>query len=633
MKRRQWVHAAASSARPGPELLPAGGVRLRLWAPACSRVRVAFYDPTAAMTSRLVDMQRMAAGWHELVEPAARAGWRYHFVLPDEQRVPDPASRFQPQDVHGPSEIVDPQAYRWNDAAWQGLPWHRAVIYELHVGTFTAQGTFAAAMARLDHLVALGVTAVQLMPLADFPGRWNWGYDGVLPYAPDSTYGRPEDLKRLIDAAHARGLMMLLDVVYNHFGPEGNYLGRYAPAFFTDRHQTPWGAAIDFDGPYSAEVRRFVIENALYWLTEFHFDGLRIDAVHALRDDSARHLLAELADRVHAACPGAHLILENQANEARWLRRDEHGRPLRFTAQWNDDLHHVLHVAATGEDAGYYADYSGDVPKLARALAEGFCFQGEVMPYRGRPRGEPSATLPPVAFVAFIQNHDRIGNRAFGDRLSKIATPAALRAIAAVYLLLPQVPMLFMGEEWAASQPFLFFCDFSGELGAAVRAGRRREFGRFPQFREERLQSQVPDPQSPRTFESSKLLWEEMDAPHHRVWFEFYRRLLAVRHASIIPLLPLIEGSAGSAVIHPTGVVQVQWRLKDRGTLRVTLNLSDQPAPAGPIERGEVLWQEGLQEGPEGLGAWFVRWALLQEDKPADSYKSSRRTGAGRGVR
>jgi maltooligosyltrehalose trehalohydrolase len=613
------VSRAMNQPRPGPELLASGGICFRLWAPACSLVRIAFYDPAGSPVGALLDMRAVADGWHEYVEPAARAGWKYHFVLPDGLRVPDPASRFQPDDVHGPSEVVDPQTYRWRDATWSGQPWHRAVVYELHIGTFTPEGTFAAAMGRLDHLVALGVTALQLMPVADFPGRWNWGYDGVLWYAPDSTYGRPEDLKQLIDAAHDRRLMVLLDVVYNHFGPEGNYLGLYAPAFFTDRRRTPWGAAINYDGPDSTEVRHFAINNAVYWLTEFHFDGLRIDAVHALYDDSARHLLDELAERVHAACPRAHLILENQANEARRLARDGRGHPSHFTAQWNDDLHHVLHVAATGERAGYYADYCGDLPKLARALAEGFSFQGEVMPYRGRPRGEPSATLPPLAFVAFIQNHDRIGNRAFGERLSQLSAPAALRAIAAVYLLLPQVPMLFMGEEWAASQPFLFFSDFAGELGAAVRAGRRREFARFPEYQDALRQLQIPDPQSPHTFESSKLAWAEVREPSHLTWLQFYRQLLAVRHASIIPLLPLIEGSAGSTAISSAGVVLVRWRLKDAGLLRVILNLSDRPAAAGPLEDGQTLWQEG-QVMPDSLGPWFVRWKFSLGGRPVDSY-------------
>jgi malto-oligosyltrehalose trehalohydrolase len=592
----------------GAQVLASGGVRFRLWAPACSQVRVALYDTGASAVSRLVDMRSAAGGWHELTDGAARAGWRYHFVLPDGQRVPDPASRFQPGDVHGPSEVVDPHGYRWNDAGWRGLPWHRAVIYELHVGAFTPEGTFTAVIGHLGHLVDLGVTALQIMPVADFPGRYNWGYDGALLYAPDATYGRPEDLKSLVDAAHAHGLMVLLDVVYNHFGPEGNYLSLYAPAFFSTR-RTPWGAGNSYDGPDSPEVREFVIQNAIYWLTEYHIDGLRIDAAHAIVDESEKHLLDELADRVQAACPRAHLILENQNNEARRLMRDAQGKPRQFTAQWNDDLHHVLHVAVTGEAAGYYADYLGDAHKLSRAIAEGFCFQGEIMPYRGRPRGQPSATLPPIAFIAFIQNHDRIGNRAMGDRLSHCAAPAALRAIAAVYLLLPQVPMIFMGEEWAAAQPFPFFCDFAGELADAVRAGRRKEFAAFPGFESEASRSRIPDPQAQQTFESAKLVWEDLTDSEHANWLQFYQQLLCVRHTAIIPLLPLIAGSSSSAVTSPAGVVQVQWRVPEHGVLRLAANLTDQPVTAPPMQDAECLWQEGAS-GPAELSAWFVRWSF-----------------------
>jgi maltooligosyltrehalose trehalohydrolase len=349
------------------------------------------------------------------------------------------------------------------------------VIYELHVGTFTPEGNFQAIIGKLDYLVDLGVTAIEMMPIADFPGRRNWGYDGVLPFAPDSIYGRPDDLKALVDAAHACGIMVFLDVVYNHFGPDGNYLAAYAPQFFNNNRTTPWGAAINYDGPHSRPVRDFAIHNALYWIKEFHLDGLRLDAVHAITDLGPRHLLDELAERVRAAAGArhVHLILENEENAATTLLRNARGQPLHYTAQWNDDLHHVLHVAATGEAAGYYREYKGDTDKLGRALAEGFAFQGEMMAYRGKPRGESSAHLPPGAFVAFIQNHDQIGNRAFGDRLGRIAPPEAVRAVAAMYLLAPQTPMLFMGEEWGASHPFPFFCDFGGELSGAVRNGRR----------------------------------------------------------------------------------------------------------------------------------------------------------------
>ena len=351
------------------------------------------------------------------------------------------------------------------------------------------------------------------MPISDFPGGRNWGYDGVLPYAPDSSYGRPDDLKALVDAAHARGIAVLLDVVYNHFGPDGNYLPVYAPAFFTDRHKTPWGAAINYDGQHAEPVREFVIHNALYWIEEFHLDGLRFDAVHAIMDDSDKHLLEELAERVRACAPTGRSTCCSRTRTtmpAGCCAVD--GAPVHYTAQWNDDVHHVLHVAATHERTGYYADYEGNTDQLGRALAEGFAFQGEMMPYRGSPRGEPSAALPPGAFVAFIQNHDQIGNRAFGERLSAIATPEAMRAIAAIYLLLPQMPMLFMGEEWGAPQPFPFFCDFEGELADAVREGRRAEFARFPEFQDPEQRDRIPDPQAESTFASAKLDWTAVDS-------------------------------------------------------------------------------------------------------------------------
>ncbi|MDP9066190.1 MAG: alpha-amylase family glycosyl hydrolase, partial [Pseudomonadota bacterium] len=344
----------------GTDLLDEGGVRFRLWAPRFEQMKLAFYRAAQDEAPVLLPMQSVEDGWHEISVDEAGAGSRYSFELPDGMRVPDPVSRFQPSDVHGPSEVIDPAEYAWQDPAWQGRPWHEAVIYEMHIGTFTQAGTFRAAIDRLAHLADLGVTAIELMPIGDFPGRRNWGYDGVLLYAPDSTYGRPGDLKALIDAAHGRGIMVILDVVYNHFGPDGNYLPVYAPAFFTDRHKTPWGAAVNFDGPHSRPVREFVIHNALYWIEEYHFDGLRFDAVHAIIDDSSRHVLSELAERVRAIRPNAHLILENEENQGSLLTRGVEGTPAHYTAQWNDDLHHVLHVVATAEKSGYYADYADD---------------------------------------------------------------------------------------------------------------------------------------------------------------------------------------------------------------------------------------------------------------------------------
>jgi len=600
----------------GAEVQPDGAVRFRLWAPTHERINLELDDRSEPLPMRQTD-----DGWHELTTDRARPGTRYGFVLPDGLRVPDPASRHQPKDVHGQSEVVDPTAYNWADAGWRGRPWEEAVVYELHVGAFTPEGTFQAAIGKLDHLVALGVTAIELMPIGDFPGKRNWGYDGVLPYAPDSEYGRPEDLKVLVDAAHARRLMVLLDVVYNHFGPEGAYLHAIAPNTFTDRHKTPWGAAINMDGSDSGPVRNYFIHNALYWIEEFNLDGLRLDAVHAILDESPRHLLDELAERVHAAAPDrhVHLILENEENAAHRLERREGGPegitqgdsvPKSFTAQWNDDVHHVLHVAATGDDQGYYADYKGDTAKLGRALAEGFAFQGDHMPYRGRPRGEHSAHLPPTAFIGFIQNHDQIGNRPFGDRLTAIASPEAVRAVAAIYLLLPQIPMLFMGEEWGAAQPFPFFCDFEPALAEAVRQGRREEFARFPEFHDPVTRDRIPDPTAEETFASAKLAWDDVLRAPHAGWLDWYCRVLATRHEAIIPRLPEIR-SGGRFDVVGEGAVVVRWPLGDSSAeLMLATNLSGVPVSGFPPAEGDVLWREGEQDDEGWFGPWAVRWSI-----------------------
>ncbi len=589
----------------GAQIVEDGAVRFRVWAPGHAAVALDLDGAPATLP-----LAARGEGWHERVTDAAGVGSRYRFVLPDGLRVPDPASRHQPGDVHGPSEVIDPASYPWRDGAWRGRPWHEAVLYELHIGTFTPGGTFRSAIERLDHLVALGVTALQIMPVADFPGRRNWGYDGVLPFAPDAAYGRPEDFKALIEAAHARGLMVLLDVVYNHFGPDGNYLHALAPSFFTDRHATPWGAAINVDGPDSGPVRAFFIANALYWLSEFHLDGLRLDAVHAILDDSPVHILDELAAAVRAALQDRHihLILENEENHAHRLARSAEGTPRAYTAQWNDDVHHVLHVAATGEGEGYYADYRGDTAKLARALAEGFAFQGEVMPYRGHPRGQASAHLPPEAFVAFVQNHDQIGNRAFGERLSTLAVPEAVRACAAVLLLSPQIPMLFMGEEWAATQPFLFFCDFGAGLADAVREGRRAEFARFPAFQDPDARARIPDPLAEATVAASTLRWEDLEAAPHAEALAWHRRILALRHAELVPRLPRIRRGGAGRVIGD-GAVTVVWTIEGGGTLGLDANLSPRAVAGFAPPRGRVLWQEGSADG-EPFAPWSVRWSL-----------------------
>jgi malto-oligosyltrehalose trehalohydrolase len=588
----------------GPCVLPAGGARFRLWAPSQPRIALVLDDEAPR------DMQRGADGWHVLDVFEVDEGVHYGFQLPDGRIVPDPASRRQPNNVHGMSEWLDTARFEFG-VRWPGRRWEELVLYELHVGAFTREGTFAAAISRLDELVELGITALQLMPIADFPGLRNWGYDGVYPYAPDASYGAPHDLVRLIDAAHARGMAVLLDVVYNHFGPEGNYLRLYAPEFFSERHRTPWGAALNVDGPQSRPVRDFFVENALFWLREYRLDGLRLDAVHAIVDDGPTHVLHEIATRVRAAITDrpVHLVLENEDNTASLLRRDADGRPPLFTAQWNDDIHHALHVAASRECFSYYEEYLDDTRLTARAIGEGFAFQGEVMRCRGRARGEDSTDLPPAAFVSFIQNHDQVGNRAFGERLGRLTSVQRLRAVAAVYLLAPQVPMLFMGEEWNARQPFLFFCDFHGELADAVRQGRRDEFRKFPQFADPVHREHIPDPQDPATFERSKLDWDDRLLPEHAEWLSWYQRILATRREVVVPLIADIRGAGAT---HPIArnAVFVSWSAGEGRRLRLSANLSDDPCEF-PLDRGRAIWHEGGAPGRTGLPPWTVRWTLI----------------------
>ncbi len=591
----------------GAEIQTDGSVRFRLWAPAVSAVLLKIEG-----REERLPLTAQQEGWHELITSDVEPGSRYWYCLPDGMQVPDPASRFQPADVHGPSEVIDPAAYEWKDGDWANRPWSEAVLYELHVGTFTEEGTFLAAIEKLDHLVELGVTGIEIMPVADFPGSRNWGYDGVLLYAPDSSYGRPEDMKALIDAAHRRGLMVLLDVVYNHFGPDGNYMPSYAPQIFTDHHKTPWGNAVNYDSEGSRHVREFIIHNALYWIEEFHLDGLRLDAVHAIKDDGPKHVLDELAERVRALAaprPG-HLVLENESNQARRLVRDKDGVPKEFTAQWNDDMHHVLHTAATLESNGYYGDYKDDSEKLGRALAEGFAFQGEVMQATEAPRGEPSAFLPPGAFIAFMQNHDQIGNRAFGERINAIASPEAVHAIASVYLLLPQTPMLFMGEEWGSSQPFPFFCDFEGELGELVRKGRRDEFKNFPEFQDPEQRERIPDPQAEETFLAGKLDWAQMNEEVHAEWIRWYKRILKVRKQEIVPLVQAMGGDAGSYEVLGDGCIIVRFKIKPGQELVLAANLSDTSNEGFPVIDGTTIWQEGPEQADTLMRPWSVRWAL-----------------------
>ena len=595
----------------GAECRRDGTVRFRLWAPKAASVAVRLSE-----LERDFPMSGLHDGWFELVTEA-RPGTQYQFKIDNQHSVPDLASRFQTSTVHGASEIIDPLAYEWRDNEWNGRPWEEAVIYELHVGTFSREGTFAGAEAKLDYLVELGITAIELMPLSSFPGERNWGYDGVLPYAPARCYGRPEDLKHLINAAHGKNLMMLLDVVYNHFGPDGNSLWLYAPQFFTDRHRTPWGQAINFDGPDSRVVRDYFIHNSLYWLEEYHFDGLRFDAVHAIADDSRPHVLTELAETIRNKFGDErqiHLVLENDNNAGRYLRRDAKANPFWYTAQWNDDIHHVFHVLLTGETDGYYSDYTDNpAQSLGRCLAEGYAYQGEPSAFRdGASRGEPSRDLPPECFVSFLQNHDQIGNRALGERIVSLSNPAAVRTAMAILLLAPSPLLLFMGEEFGAQTPFLFFCDFASELADRVRYGRRAEFARFKQFRSPEAQARIPDPNDPATFLASKLDWASLERQPHREWLQLYRELLTCRREKIVPQIKdIVPGLAQYDVLGPSAV-HVRWGLAKRATLELITNLGQDSTVLRNRPDGKLLYTTDANCSPtwERVPPFSAMWFL-----------------------
>lgn len=602
----------------GPQL-GADGTRFRFWAPGARRVDLVLGVKQGAPLRQ--QFTAAGDGWFETLAHGVGAGDRYRFRIDDELDVPDPASRFQPEGVTGPGEVLDPQSFQWRDLRWQGRPWHEAVLYELHIGTFTREGTYRAAIARLDDLARVGVTAIELLPLNTFPGRRGWGYDGVLLYAPQPSYGRPDDLKHFVQAAHERGLMVLIDVVYNHFGPEGNYLHRYAEDFFTSAHHTPWGSAINFAHPI---VRQFFIQNALYWLNEYRFDGLRVDAVHAMFDDGDTHFIDDLVDCVQRG-PGSerhvHVVLENHHNEARRLGRKNRS----MVAQWNDDFHHPMHVLLSGESDGYYRNYADrPIEHLGRVLAEGFAYQGEVYQTEGHARGERSSSLPPTAFVNFIQNHDQVGNRACGERLTQLAPPEKLRAGVAILLLAPQIPMLFMGEEYGALQPFLYFCDYQGDLAKAISAGRRNEFASFGAFADEHRREQIPDPNAEQTYLASQLDTEDRAEAPHLKWLAYTQQLLTVRAEKVVPLIPEIVVGAARYATDDRRLV-VTWPLRDGRALTMLANFGDEPVPApGPPQeriKGSVapavhgrgnLWYSsaGASAPDEELAPWEVRLSL-----------------------
>ncbi|HYP51938.1 MAG TPA: malto-oligosyltrehalose trehalohydrolase [Pyrinomonadaceae bacterium] len=513
----------------GARPLPEGGTRFRVWSPLAETLSVKIVGGE----SRTHPLERREGEVFELTLADVGAGADYFYVVGGGRERPDPVSRWQPRGVHGPSRVVDPDAFAWTDEGWKGVPLKDAIIYEMHVGTFTPEGTFESAVSKLPHLKRLGVNAVEVMPVAEFPGGRNWGYDGTHPYAPQSTYGGPEGFKKFVDACHREGLAVVLDVVYNHLGPEGNYLGEFAP-IFSQNYRTPWGDALNFDGPDSDGVRRYFVENALYWLTEYHVDGLRLDAIHRIIDTGTRHLLAEIADafRRQAEALGrvAWTIGESDLNDVRVIKPEGEGG-YGLDAQWSDDFHHSLHAVLTGTRRGYFADF-GRVADLAKAIAEGFVYDGRPSVFRRKLHGNSSAGRPGEQFVVCVQNHDQIANGYWGDRLAAIASVEQQKAAAALMLCAPNVPMLFMGQEWGERAPFLYFTSHTdAALAKAVREGRRAEYASFvkEEGEAESAAADFDDPQSPQTFERSKLVWSRLSERPHAGVLEFYGDLIAAR--------------------------------------------------------------------------------------------------------
>ena len=515
------TEAFATQTRVGATRLPDGSWEFLLWAPLARSVSLHLVRGSGEHRV----MEPLADGYHRLTIDHLEPQSEYFYRLDGERELPDPASRFQPQGVHGPSQVVDPTTFRWTDHNWKGIDLERSVFYELHVGTYTSEGTFDAVIQHLRELSAFGVTTVEVMPVAQFPGSRNWGYDGVYLFAPQNSYGGPDSLQRFVDAAHQHGLSVALDVVYNHLGPEGNYLSAYGP-YFTDRYRSPWGQAINFDGEESDQVRRFFIENALYWLEDYHFDALRLDAVHGIFDFGARHFLAELKSAVAELSQRLgrriHLIAESDLNDSRLLHDTEHGG-YNLDAQWSDDFHHSVHALLTGEKVGYYADFEGVLP-LVSTLRDGWYFSGQYSKYRRRRHGNSPRDISPAKFVVCNQNHDQVGNRAEGERLSSLVNFEALKLAAGITLLSPFVPMLFMGEEYGETAPFQYFTS-QGDPGLveAVRRGRQQEFAAFG------WEGRVPDPQDEETFSRSHLDHSLKQKDPHRILLRFYQRLIQIR--------------------------------------------------------------------------------------------------------
>jgi maltooligosyltrehalose trehalohydrolase len=584
-------HQQKQRRRPGVTFLEDGQVLFRVWAPRCKQLSVV----CLGTQGRTETLHPAGNGYFEAIVAGVSSGTRYKFLLDGSRQLPDPASLFQPDGVHGPSEVFHPAEYQWHDAGWQGVALEAYVLYELHVGTFTREGTFAAVIPRLDELKDLGVTAVEIMPVAQFPGNRNWGYDGIAPYATQNSYGGPRELQKLVDECHARGLAVVLDVVYNHLGPEGNYLAQFAP-YFTTCYRTPWGEAINFDGPGSDQVVRYFVSNAVYWLREMHFDALRLDAIHGIFDRNARPFLQILSEEVEylRAEIGRQvfLIAESDLNDRRVLRpRTVDG--LGMDAQWSDDFHHSVHVRLTGENSGYYADYA-DRECLPKSINEGFVYTGQYSGARNRRYGSPSADLPGKQFVICTQNHDQVGNRMLGERLSQLVSLDALKIAAGLLLLSPAVPLLFMGEEYGETAPFQYFVSHSDrDLIEAVRKGRQNEFAAFS------WKGATPDPQSEATFAACILNWDLRGKSPHGELLAFYRELLKLRRT--LPALQYLDKTPGTArILEGTDVLALR-RNHSAQPLVAVFNLSHQVAEF-PFPEKSGAWTNVLASGENRFG-------------------------------
>jgi maltooligosyltrehalose trehalohydrolase len=565
------------------------GWNFSVWAPKHERVAVHLLGER----ERVLPMQRNALGYHTAVAEDLKAGTKYLYRFGDSQERPDPGSRRQPDGVHGPSETVDLRNFEWTDQAWKGLPLEESVFYELHIGIFTREGTFDGVMKCLDRLVELGVTTIEIMPIAQFPGGRNWGYDGVYPFAAQNSYGTPRDLQHLVNAAHSCGLAVALDVVYNHLGPEGNYLSEYGP-YFTDHYKTPWGAALNYDGPDSDEVRHYFISNALYWLQDFHIDALRLDAIHGIFDASAFPFLAELSQQVDAFAAKAgrkiSLIAESDLNDSRVVRNRCEGG-FEMASQWSDDFHHSVHTLLTGENSGYYEDF-GQVRDVAESLKQGWTYAGRYSKHRRRRHGNHPPRFQGSQYVVCIQNHDQVGNRALGERLTTLVTFESLKLAAGANLLSPLVPLLFMGEEYGETSPFLYFTSHGDpDLAEAVRRGRTEEFQSFE------WKDHVPDPQAAETFNRSQLKWNLADEERNRTLLRFYQMLLRFRREnglgySELPQIKEFESAKALLVILNARTVE----------LAMLFNFGEQPADfTSSIPDG--TWQKKIDSAtPEWLG-------------------------------